>query len=341
MGRAGILYSDVAKAASKLVEAGENPTVDSVRLALGNTGSKSTIAPMLKQWKGEHQKKVSQSEAGLPPTLLSTVKGLYQHMQDEFAQQLEQARQEHADALRSAIESEQRARAEAAATGAANIGLMAELESARQALEQQLAAHHAQNVMVATVQADNAGLQQRLADRAAEVHTLGHQLAQTRAQFEHFQEASASQRAQERSVAEQKISRLEQELAGALRQNALQHATLSQQQERLTQLTADNATQRTELQAAQAAAATLSNERDRFSERLTETAAAHRQALELSETLRRQCVETRMTLAGHEREARMLGTQLQRAQASVDRLSEEKLNWIRERAALEELTRKE
>ena len=53
MGRAGILYSDVARVATQLVEAGNLPTVDTVRAALGGTGSKSTIAPYLKRWKAE------------------------------------------------------------------------------------------------------------------------------------------------------------------------------------------------------------------------------------------------------------------------------------------------
>lgn len=42
MARAGILYSHVVKATAKLVDEGKNLTVDSVREALGGTGSKST-----------------------------------------------------------------------------------------------------------------------------------------------------------------------------------------------------------------------------------------------------------------------------------------------------------
>ena len=55
MGRAGILYADVKQAAAKLLALGKNPTVDSVREELGSTGSKSTIAPLLKRWKAEQQ----------------------------------------------------------------------------------------------------------------------------------------------------------------------------------------------------------------------------------------------------------------------------------------------
>ena len=52
MARAGILYSHVATAAAKLAGEGKNPTVDTVRAALGATGSKSTIAPMLEALEG-------------------------------------------------------------------------------------------------------------------------------------------------------------------------------------------------------------------------------------------------------------------------------------------------
>ena len=55
MARVGILYSHVATADAQLAAAGKHPTVDSVREALDRTGSKSTIAPPLKQWKAQHQ----------------------------------------------------------------------------------------------------------------------------------------------------------------------------------------------------------------------------------------------------------------------------------------------
>ena len=56
----------VAIAAAELTQDGKNPTVDSVREALGGTGSKSTIAPFLKRWKEEHQGEIAQLELGVP-----------------------------------------------------------------------------------------------------------------------------------------------------------------------------------------------------------------------------------------------------------------------------------
>ncbi|RZI39830.1 hypothetical protein EGT07_26915 [Herbaspirillum sp. HC18] len=186
MARVAILYSDVAKVAAQLAADGKNPTVDGVREALGGTGSKNTIAPFLKRWKTEPQGETAQAEAGLPPSLIDAVKGLHQHMQAEFAQQLEQTQQQHALALRAAIDREEQCRTEHRAVLMSNTALTEDLAHTREALAALRAAHQAQTVTLAAIQAENTGLQQRLADRAAEVAPLDHQLSLTRAQFEHY-----------------------------------------------------------------------------------------------------------------------------------------------------------
>lgn len=45
------------------------PTPPCVRAALGDTGSKSTIATMLKQWKAQHHGEKAGPGAGLPADL--------------------------------------------------------------------------------------------------------------------------------------------------------------------------------------------------------------------------------------------------------------------------------
>ena len=57
----------------------------------------------------------------------------------------------------------------------------------------------------------------RIADRAAEVTTLDRQLTQARAQFEHYQETTAAQHAEERRSYEQRLAKLDHDLAGANR----------------------------------------------------------------------------------------------------------------------------
>jgi chromosome segregation ATPase len=335
MARAGILYSDVARAAAKLVENGKNPTVDSVRETLGGTGSKSTIAPFLKRWKAEHQEESAQAEAGLPPSLLAAVKGLHQHMQAEFDRQLEQAKQQHAETLRAVAEREQQWRTERDAAIAAQDATIEQLAHASKTLAQLQASHHALSVTLATAQADNAGLQQRLSDRAAEVATLAHQLSQARAHFEHYQEATATQRTEERQAYEQRIARLEQDLTGASRHIATQQTTLGQQEVKIAHLAGDLANRQQDLRAAQDAAAAERSARERLADRLEDATTAKDSLAAQLATSQQLLADLRSALAAKECEAGMLGEQWRHAETRADQLNEEKLAWLQERAALE------
>lgn len=69
--------------------------------------------------------------------------------------------------------------------------------------------------------------------------TLDRQLSQARAQFEHYQEATAARRAEERQGYERRIGRLEQDLTGAQRHVAAQQATIGQQEATIGHLTAE------------------------------------------------------------------------------------------------------
>ena len=53
MARAGLYQSDVKKARDALLAQGRHPSVDAVRVALGNTGSKTTIHKYLKELEAE------------------------------------------------------------------------------------------------------------------------------------------------------------------------------------------------------------------------------------------------------------------------------------------------
>jgi chromosome segregation ATPase len=334
MARAGILYSHVAQAAAGLAAEGRNPTVDSVREALGDTGSKSTIAPLLKRWKTEHQDTVAAAESGLPASLLQAVKGLHQHMQAEFMQQREQAARQHAEELRGAAEREEQLRTELQSALKTNAALTEELAQARQALAQMQAAQHAQSLTLASAQAENTGLQRRLEDRATEIATIDHQLTQTRAQFEHYQEATAAQRAQERQSYEQRIGRLEQELAAASRHIAAQQTAIGQHETRAAHLTAEHERKEQALQAAQEELMAARSARESLADRLREAIAAKEDLITQTAAARDQLSEARAALAAQERATGMLTEQLHRAEQRADHLSEEKLAWLQERGAL-------
>jgi chromosome segregation ATPase len=75
MGRAGVTLQEVEKAILQLQGRGKNPSVDAVSEVIG-TGSKSTIAQHLRDWKA-HQ---SQSSGKLPQDLLALVRGLWERL---------------------------------------------------------------------------------------------------------------------------------------------------------------------------------------------------------------------------------------------------------------------
>ncbi len=253
MARAGITYSEVATAAARLAAAGKNPTVDTVREAIGGTGSKSTIAPMLKRWKAEHQEQVVAHDIGLPADLLQAVKGLYEHLQQEAALKVQTAQ----DALASA-QRDFTAQLKAATENAA--ALLKERDTLQSLLTQERArsdqlTESNRTLQVARVKAEMeaSGLAQRLADRQGEVESLSRQLEQTRTQFEHYQEAVAAQRAEDRREAEQRYQRLEQELGDTRRTLAGQQQALIQRQVRAEQADRDLARLQDELKTEQQA----------------------------------------------------------------------------------------
>ena len=91
MARAGVTYHDIAKAAEAIKTQGQEPTVDRVRERLG-TGSKSTIAPLLKRWRSDNGE--GGDITGLPSDLVEVVKSLHERVQQMADHRIEEARQE-------------------------------------------------------------------------------------------------------------------------------------------------------------------------------------------------------------------------------------------------------
>lgn len=211
MARAGILYSHVAKAAATLAAAGKNPTVDTVRATLGGTGSKSTIAPMLKQWKAEHEGVMVAAGAGLPTDLLEAVKSVYDRLQEAARLEVAQLRAEYQQAAEDAARDRDALLTAKNRLCVERDALAAELADVKTALALEQAGRQDQAVTIAALSAEKAGHEQRLADRTAEIKALADQLTQTRRQFDHFQDAAASQRQEEKQAYEARISRAEQE----------------------------------------------------------------------------------------------------------------------------------
>ncbi|OIR06067.1 chromosome partition protein Smc [mine drainage metagenome] len=335
MGRAGIHYSHVAKAAAQLAADGKNPTVDSVREALGSTGSKSTIAPLLKRWKEEHQDAVVGTELGLPAELLLAMKGVYEKLQTDINQQLEQVNETHRIALQTATDLVRQLETDNRLLYEEKIGLSAELKQAQDALALLQVEHHSQSVTLATLQSDNAGLQQRLADRAAEVAALNQQQTQTRTQFEHYQEATAAQRAEERHAAEQRIARLEQDLSSAQQRLQGLQSTIAQQETELTHLRPENTHLKETARASQDELASTQLERNQLAYQFREITTTNQMLTSKFEAVQQELTESRMALAAQEKQTELLTERLVSAEDKAEKLDQEKLALFREVTSLQ------
>jgi chromosome segregation ATPase len=335
MGRAGIHYSHVAKAAAQLAADGKNPTVDSVREALGSTGSKSTIAPLLKRWKEEHQDAVAGTELGLPAELLQAMKGVYEKLQADVSQQLEQVNEAHRIALQAATDQVRQLEADNRILSEAKAGLSAELKQSQDELSRMQAEHQSQSVTLATLQSDNAGLQQRLADRAAEVAALNQQQTQARLQFEHYQEATAAQRAEERQSAEQRIARLEHDLTGAQQRLQGLQSTIAQQEMELSHLRPENTHLKETVRATQDDLASTRLERNQLAYQFKEATATNQVLTGKFEAAQQELTESRMALAAQEKQTELLTERLVHAEEKAEKLDQEKLALFRETGSLQ------
>lgn len=335
MARAGILYSDVMKAAQIVTADGRNPTVDNVREALGSTGSKSTIAPLLKRWKEEFQGPGAvKTEGGLPAELMEAMRGVYHKQQRDVAQQLEQAMQESRIELDAALEKLKKTEAERLKLTEVRTALTQELRATQQALAQLKEEHHFRAVTLASLHSDNAGLTQRLADRGEEIAALNRQLTQVRSQFDHYQEASAAQRSEERQSQQQQLSRLEQDNAQLQQRLQGQQATLVQQDMRLSQLQAEQ--QRLEHSAAadREALATVRPERDQFEYQYGQAAASADALLGKLEAAMLALNESKVALATQDRQLAMLADKTEAGLQRTRQLEQERDTLLREHAGM-------
>lgn len=335
MARAGILYSDVVRAASLLIEAGKSVTVDNVREAMGGTGSKSTIAPMLKRWKLEHQEQVEASAAGLPVTLVQAVKAVYDHLQAEAGQQVELAQQRHQDELQATHKQEQLLLDEKVALARRSEVLATELKGAQQTIAKLQSEKQAMSVSLAALESDRSGLQLRLSDRSAEVAALNQQLTLARAQFDHYQEATAGQRAEEKQTYEQRIARLEHDLTGAQQRLLVQQSTIAHQETQIAYLNTDNTRLQEDSHAMLDDLSRARAERDQLSYQKKELVSSNQAFVAKLDASQQALSASQMAQAVQQSQNLQLTELLNQADAKLVKLEQERLTLIQERAELQ------
>jgi chromosome segregation ATPase len=242
MARAGVYLSDVKKARDALVADGRHPSIDAVRAALGNTGSKTTIHKYLREIEaGEGAQKAGVSEA-----IAALVAQLAGQLQDEAAAEVE--------AMRARMAQQQAAHEGAQAElGAQLAGVQQALDAASQQLEstrQDLAGIKDQlgveQIARHTAEQRSRDLGERLADAQRHQASLEEKHRHARDALEHYRGASKEQREQETRRHEQQVQGVQAELRQA-------QLALSIKQEELTRLNQEAAALSSELGASKQA----------------------------------------------------------------------------------------
>lgn len=239
MARGGINKALVKLALQRLAAKGEHPSIDAIRIELGNTGSKTTISRYLAELNEEAASRLG-GKTSLSDTLSEFVSNLAEQLHREAEQIIEQAK----EASASTIEVLQAKVAE---------GDKAQLEAKRQItlLESQLALseqsrlttnHESQELLLKIER-----LTQELHDKDAQVaakdahiESLEDKHQHARLALEHYRESVKDQREQDQRRHENQIQQLQAEIRQL-------NQTISIKQTDVTQLNQSNAQLSTEL----------------------------------------------------------------------------------------------
>lgn len=233
MARGGVNKAVVQAARLAILARGENPSIDAVRIEMGNTGSKTTIHRYLKELGEGTQPDDTEAPEPIDDELLALVSRLAQRLKEQAQEPIDQARgqfeQQRKDLETRLHEAEQ-----------ANTQLQQHYELQSLALAQESEALHRTRSMLQTEQTRNAGLNQaladfelRLQDKDEQIRSLEEKHLHARDALEHYRNAVKEQREQEHSRHESQVQQLQMELRQA------QQSALVRQDE-ITQLHRDN-----------------------------------------------------------------------------------------------------
>ncbi|WP_226661488.1 DNA-binding protein [Microbulbifer aggregans] len=239
MARSGVGYFDIAQAATTIKERGEEPTVDRVRAELG-TGSKSTIAPLLKRWRTEAGD-VQTDTHGLPKDLLDALKALHDRVQEDAERKVTQAQSEAAAAVDVLREEQAQLRAVLAERNANLDDLEQKLQVSRSetvALEKNFADSVA-HLAKCEFQRDEAA--NRIIELKSALEELKQENRDVREHFEFFQQRTADDRQQERDQFRQANMQLAAQVSSQTEQNRVLNQRLAEREKLIEELQARNA----------------------------------------------------------------------------------------------------
>lgn len=232
MARGGINKALVKDARDGILLWGDNPSIDTIRVELGNTGSKTTIHRYLKELEEEEGTRLDDT-ALLSDTLKQMVAKLASQLQQEAKHIVEQSSELHkqqSDSLHKQInELDLQIKAlteQLDSTTAALLSTQDELQNANQQCQ-------VESTKCIELAEKLSALDIRLTDKVLHIQSLEEKHQHARDALEHFRQSAKEQR-------EQEILRHEHQIQQIQAENRQLNQTLSVKHDEITQLNKDN-----------------------------------------------------------------------------------------------------
>jgi chromosome segregation ATPase len=211
MARSGLYKTDVKKARDFLLVQGKHPSVDSVRIALGNTGSKSTIHKYLKELE-EEEGGFPDRRSSISESLQDLVARLASQLQEESEADITSLQASHAEERRQFADTIASLEKELTTLRSAfeqletqRLGDQAALTALRDSLQQETLARH-------TAQQQASDLKERLLENEAHRRSLEEKHQHAREALEHYRNSVKEQRDQDSRRHELQVQQLQTEM---------------------------------------------------------------------------------------------------------------------------------
>lgn len=243
MARGGINKALVLKAREEVLKKGQNPSIDTIRIALGNTGSKSTIHRYLKELDEESairmddvallSQPIKELIARLASGLREEAQSIVGKQTEQFEEQLQDLRAKNSE-LTQALD----------VLNKKHTTQLETLERVEIEVENKNAALHKSETNAAVLKQSESKLTALLNEKQTQIQSLEEKHHHNREALEHYRQSVKEQRDQDQRRQEQQVQQLHGE-------NRILNQTLSMKQADITHLNMDNAGLNSELGAAQ------------------------------------------------------------------------------------------
>lgn len=227
MARAGIYKSEVLRARDRLIAQGRHPSIDAVRVELGNTGSKTTISRYLKEIEEEEGGR-SKGTAAVSESILELASRLAERLHEEADARLHEQATRHDATLQALRNDLAAAQSESAAFRDQLERAQLTLDETGEELEASRASGQEQATRCAQLEQQVTDLLERVAEAGAYAQSLESLHQNARDALEHFRQAAKEQREQIQRQHDQQVAffqselRSQQEASSRLQQKQLE-----------------------------------------------------------------------------------------------------------------------